>query len=45
MVLFNSPGRNAGERIADRAIGRSIPGLPAWAIKEFPRIRILKDSP
>jgi hypothetical protein len=33
--FFNSPGRKAGDRTAKSAVRRSIPGLPAWAIKEI----------
>ncbi len=32
--LFDSPGRKAGDRIAKRAFRRSIPGIPAEAIKD-----------
>jgi Fe-S-cluster containining protein len=31
---FNSPGREAGDRPADDATCSSIPGLPAWAVKD-----------
>jgi hypothetical protein len=30
-----SPGRKAGDRFAKHAFSLSIPGLPAWAIKDF----------
>jgi hypothetical protein len=32
---FDSPGRKAGNRLRNNVIRRSIPGLPAWAIKDF----------
>ncbi len=35
--VFNSPGRKAGDRSANRAFCKSIPGLPAWAITELNR--------
>ncbi len=33
--IFDSPGRKARDRSAKDVTWRSIPGLPAWAIKEF----------
>jgi hypothetical protein len=33
--IFDSPGRKAGDRAANRAAFSPIPRLPAWAVKEI----------
>jgi hypothetical protein len=36
-MLFDSPGRKARDPSSNRAIRETIPGLPAWAIKDAAR--------
>jgi hypothetical protein len=42
--VLDSPGRKAGDRTANVAIPQSIPGLPAWAIKEFATIIMSQEA-
>jgi hypothetical protein len=42
---FHRPGRKAGDRISNRAVRGSVPGLPAWATKVLAAIVVLAVCP